>query len=236
MAEPRIFRAEEANFLSNAYLIADPESGKGVLVDSNGATDPIAEVAEREGIEITHLLLTHHHYDHVVGAEDLAAQVRRRDLGPRADQAGGRRGHRHLWRGRRDHLGRARDQADLHARPLRRPPGAARRRHGPADGGRPLQGHRRRHRQPDRDRPRRPQGIDHVEVHGARPRDPRSTRATASPRRSAPSGRRTPSSASGAASRSRATIRSRSAPPTRPSASRRRCCSGAPTTTAATRR
>jgi glyoxylase-like metal-dependent hydrolase (beta-lactamase superfamily II) len=72
MPTPEIFRAEEANFLSNAYLIADRESGKGVLVDSNGVTDPLAEVAERDGIEITHLLLTHHHYDHVVGCEALA--------------------------------------------------------------------------------------------------------------------------------------------------------------------
>ena len=39
-----------------------------MLVDSNSVTDPLAELAEREGIEITHLLLTHHHYDHVVGA------------------------------------------------------------------------------------------------------------------------------------------------------------------------
>lgn len=72
MADPTILRAEEGNFLSNAYLIADPDSGKGVLVDSNGATDPLVEFAEREGVEITHILLTHHHYDHVVGVEDLA--------------------------------------------------------------------------------------------------------------------------------------------------------------------
>lgn len=67
-----ILRAEEGNFLSNAYLVADPGSGKGVLVDSNGVTDPLVEFAEREGVEITHILLTHHHYDHVVGVERLA--------------------------------------------------------------------------------------------------------------------------------------------------------------------
>lgn len=67
-----IIRAEEGNFLSNAYLIADQSSGKGVLVDSNGATDPLTEFADREGIEIGHILLTHHHYDHVVGVEKLA--------------------------------------------------------------------------------------------------------------------------------------------------------------------
>lgn len=67
-----ILRTEEGNFLSNAYLVADPAGGKGVLVDSNGVTDPLVEFAEREGIEITQILLTHHHYDHVVGVERLA--------------------------------------------------------------------------------------------------------------------------------------------------------------------
>jgi hydroxyacylglutathione hydrolase len=67
-----ILRAEEGNFLSNAYLICDLGTGKGVLVDSNGATDPLVEFADREGIDVTHILLTHHHYDHVVGVEALA--------------------------------------------------------------------------------------------------------------------------------------------------------------------
>ena len=67
-----LFRAEQSDWLSNAYLVADEPGGSGVLVDSNTVTDPLAEFAEREGIEITHLLLTHHHYDHVVGAAKLA--------------------------------------------------------------------------------------------------------------------------------------------------------------------
>jgi glyoxylase-like metal-dependent hydrolase (beta-lactamase superfamily II) len=65
-------RVEQSDWLSNAYLVFDGPGGKGVLVDSNTVTDPLAELAEREGIEVTHLLLTHHHYDHVVGARDLA--------------------------------------------------------------------------------------------------------------------------------------------------------------------
>ena len=67
-----IVRVEQSDWLSNAYLVFDESGGKGVLVDSNSVTDPLAEVAEREGIEITQLLLTHHHYDHVVGARKLA--------------------------------------------------------------------------------------------------------------------------------------------------------------------
>jgi hydroxyacylglutathione hydrolase len=63
---------EQSMWLSNAYLIVDKPGGKGVLVDSNEVTEPLVERVDREGTEITHLLLTHHHHDHVVGAEKLA--------------------------------------------------------------------------------------------------------------------------------------------------------------------
>jgi len=65
-------RVEQSDWLSNAYLVVDEPGGTGVLVDSNSVTDPLVERAEREGTQITHLLLTHHHYDHVVGARKLA--------------------------------------------------------------------------------------------------------------------------------------------------------------------
>ena len=64
-------RVEQGDWLSNAYLIVDEPGGK-VLVDSNTVTDPLAERAGREGTEVTHLLLTHHHYDHVVPGAQLA--------------------------------------------------------------------------------------------------------------------------------------------------------------------
>jgi hydroxyacylglutathione hydrolase len=74
VSEPLILQRveEQANWLSNAYLIVDQPGGKGVLVDSNAVTEPLVERAEREGTKITHVLLTHHHHDHVVGAEKLA--------------------------------------------------------------------------------------------------------------------------------------------------------------------
>ncbi len=65
-------RVEAAEWLSNAYLAVDEIGGTGVLIDSNGVTDPLSERAEREGTTITHLLLTHHHWDHVVGMQELA--------------------------------------------------------------------------------------------------------------------------------------------------------------------
>src|SRR5438045_4900772 len=51
-------------FLSNTYLGSD-EAGGGFFVDAGGPVEPLIEAAERDGITPTHVLLTHHHYDHV---------------------------------------------------------------------------------------------------------------------------------------------------------------------------
>ena len=58
-------RTENPNWLSNAYLVADEAGGKGVLIDGNDGLAPLLERAERDGIEITHVLVTHPHLDHV---------------------------------------------------------------------------------------------------------------------------------------------------------------------------
>jgi hydroxyacylglutathione hydrolase len=65
-------RTENPNWLSNAYLVADPETKTGVLIDGNEDLGPLLEKAEREGIEITHVLVTHPHADHVAGLEEAA--------------------------------------------------------------------------------------------------------------------------------------------------------------------
>jgi hydroxyacylglutathione hydrolase len=63
-------RSLNERFLSNTYLVADGEGGPGFFVDAGGPVAPLVEAAERLGIEPTHALLTHHHFDHVseVGA------------------------------------------------------------------------------------------------------------------------------------------------------------------------
>ena len=62
-------RAEHPDWLSNAYLVE--HEGTGVLVDNNGAGRPLYDKVEEQGIELTHILLTHHHMDHVVGIAEL---------------------------------------------------------------------------------------------------------------------------------------------------------------------
>ena len=68
-------RTENPNWLSNAYLVADPETKTGVLIDGNEDLAPLLEKAEREGIEITHILVTHPHADHVAGLAEAREQL-----------------------------------------------------------------------------------------------------------------------------------------------------------------
>ena len=222
-------RTENPQWLSNAYLVADEESGKGVLIDGNDVLDPLLERAERDGIEITHILITHPHADHIAGLAaarerlggpplvahpDAAAEIE--DEVAESIEDGGRLssggleieaistpGHA------AGHLAFLIDGGDVFTADVlfkgtvggTMAPGAS--------------------------------GLDDLRASVMRlmelPPTPPSIPVTASRRRSAPSSRRTRSSASGVGSTSsaRSNARSGDAP--------RRCCSGPRTTTAATR-
>jgi hydroxyacylglutathione hydrolase len=62
--------ATHPQFLSNTYLVADGDGGAAFFVDAGGPVEPLIAAAERLGLTPTHVLLTHHHFDHVseVGA------------------------------------------------------------------------------------------------------------------------------------------------------------------------
>jgi glyoxylase-like metal-dependent hydrolase (beta-lactamase superfamily II) len=68
-------RTENPTWLSNAYLVADEPGGKGMLIDGNDELGPLLERAEREGIEITHVLVTHPHLDHVAGLAEASRRI-----------------------------------------------------------------------------------------------------------------------------------------------------------------
>ena len=57
--------ATHPQFLSNTYLICDDEGGGAFFVDAGGPVEPLIEAAARRGLAPTHVLLTHHHFDHV---------------------------------------------------------------------------------------------------------------------------------------------------------------------------
>ena len=53
----------QPQFLSNTYLVGEA-GGAAFFVDAGGPVEPLIEAAEH-GSTPTHVLLTHHHYDHV---------------------------------------------------------------------------------------------------------------------------------------------------------------------------
>jgi glyoxylase-like metal-dependent hydrolase (beta-lactamase superfamily II) len=66
--------SEHPQFLSNTYLVADGKGGPAFFIDAGGPVEPLIETGERLGLEPTHVLLTHHHYDHVSEVGGLRAR------------------------------------------------------------------------------------------------------------------------------------------------------------------
>ncbi len=64
-------RSMHRQFLSNTYLVADEHGGPAFFVDAGGPAKPLIAVAERLGLKPTHVLLTHHHFDHVCDLDAL---------------------------------------------------------------------------------------------------------------------------------------------------------------------
>ncbi len=58
-------RSTHPQFISNTYLLADGRGGPALFIDAGGPVEPLIEAAGRLGLEPTHVLLTHHHFDHV---------------------------------------------------------------------------------------------------------------------------------------------------------------------------
>jgi hydroxyacylglutathione hydrolase len=64
-------RSMHPQFLSNTFLVADGEGGPAFFIDAGGPVGPLIEAAERLGLSPTHVLLTHHHFDHVSDVGEL---------------------------------------------------------------------------------------------------------------------------------------------------------------------
>jgi hydroxyacylglutathione hydrolase len=68
-----------------AYLVHDPEDGVCAIVDPSEPA-PVIAALERHGLRLTHILNTHHHFDHTGGnivlKEEFGAEV----VGPEKDR------------------------------------------------------------------------------------------------------------------------------------------------------
>src|SRR5579875_883689 len=58
-------RSMSDGFLTNNYIVADEPGGHAVMIDAGGPVAPLIEFVRRGQLTLTHILLTHHHGDHV---------------------------------------------------------------------------------------------------------------------------------------------------------------------------
>jgi len=67
-------RSMNEDWLSNTYVVADEPGGHAVMVDAGGPVEPLLRLLERGQLTLTHVLLTHHHGDHVAQLDRVLAR------------------------------------------------------------------------------------------------------------------------------------------------------------------
>jgi glyoxylase-like metal-dependent hydrolase (beta-lactamase superfamily II) len=68
-------RFEQPDWLSNTWLVAAGEGGAALLVDAGADAGPVMSAVRRHRLEVTRILLTHHHHDHAAEARSLAGRT-----------------------------------------------------------------------------------------------------------------------------------------------------------------
>src|ERR1700744_774761 len=66
-------RSMSDGWLSNTYIVGDELGGIAVMVDAGGPVAPLLEFLKRGQLTLTHVLLTHHHHDHVAELDEVKA-------------------------------------------------------------------------------------------------------------------------------------------------------------------
>ena len=67
----KIYRQEVGMLATNCYLAVNEELKEGVIVDPGADCETIMEMVEGAGVKVVAILLTHGHFDHVMGLEEV---------------------------------------------------------------------------------------------------------------------------------------------------------------------
>lgn len=62
----KIERITVGQMQTNCYLLYDEVQGKGIIVDPGSEADKITAAVRKRNIGVTHIVLTHGHYDHIM--------------------------------------------------------------------------------------------------------------------------------------------------------------------------
>ncbi|MGA2925130.1 MAG: MBL fold metallo-hydrolase [Solirubrobacteraceae bacterium] len=66
-------RSMSEPWLSNTYVVADEPGGSAVMIDAGGPVAPLLAYLRRGQLTLTHVLLTHHHHDHIAELDAVLA-------------------------------------------------------------------------------------------------------------------------------------------------------------------
>jgi glyoxylase-like metal-dependent hydrolase (beta-lactamase superfamily II) len=64
-------RSMNEDWLSNTYLVADELGSQAAMIDAGGPVEPLLDVLRRMRFELTRVLLTHHHHDHIAKLDQV---------------------------------------------------------------------------------------------------------------------------------------------------------------------
>ena len=67
----RVEVTADRRFGTNSYLVEDDETHDAVVIDSNLEPDLIVELAQRRGVTVRAIILTHTDLDHIAGLHEL---------------------------------------------------------------------------------------------------------------------------------------------------------------------
>ncbi len=71
-----IFKQMRVGPMQNfSYIIGDENSKEAAVVDAGWEVDKLIGIAEKEGLKITKIILTHSHYDHTQKADEFASKA-----------------------------------------------------------------------------------------------------------------------------------------------------------------
>lgn len=80
-----IEKSMSQSWLSNAWLVGDGPGGHAVFIDSGAPLEPLLAAVEENRLQVTHLLCTHHHGDHVAHNAEIKERYGVPVVGSRAE-------------------------------------------------------------------------------------------------------------------------------------------------------